>query len=81
MVECKKCHNRNSDFALFCQQCGGSLNYYSLKSDAPVERVVNCPSFIYLQLDGDGGDEYSERCATWSEERIYDTDIKYKRAE
>ena len=37
------------------------------------------PEYIFLQLDGDGGDEYFSNCATWQDEQIIDTDVKYKR--
>jgi len=39
------------------------------------------PEVIYLQLDGDGGEEYSEDSATWSADRIHESDIDYIRAD
>jgi hypothetical protein len=40
--------------------------------------MAEIPEFIYLQLDGDGGPEYVENCATWCDKQIFDTDAKYK---
>ncbi len=39
------------------------------------------PNKICLQLDGDGGDEYIEDSATWSPDRIYDSDVEYVRVD
>jgi len=39
------------------------------------------PEVIYLQLDGDGGDEYIEDCATWHPERVHESDVDYIRAD
>lgn len=44
-----------------------------------MKNCTEAPEFIFLQLDGDGGPEYIENCATWCDKRVYPTDIKYKR--
>jgi len=43
--------------------------------------VEKIPEYIFLQLNGDGGPEYSSIQATWADEQIFDNDIKYKRVE
>ena len=40
---------------------------------------MEAPKYIFLQMSDDGGGEYDENESTWSDHRIYDTDMRYKR--
>jgi len=39
------------------------------------------PDKIYLQQNGDGEDLFITDCATWADERVFDSDVEYVRAE
>jgi hypothetical protein len=43
------------------------------------DEIEKIPSKLYLQLDGDGGDEYLEDGATHCDKRVFDTDVVYTR--
>ncbi len=38
---------------------------------------MKAPDKIYLQIDGEGGEEYDQEFATWHPERVYDSDVEY----
>ena len=56
------------------------VDFYDLPPDPFVDAVIkpDPPQFIYLQLDGDGGGIYSDYRVTWSDKKVFKTDVKYQ---
>lgn len=65
-----------------CPVCAALIlaESYEPEKENSTAESNKAPEEIYLQLDGDGGNEFIEDCATWAPERIYESDIKYVQA-